>query len=128
MKDTVVKYALGFVGAAIGVLAVVAMREATLSVHTDMPADSRSEVVIDAGANQAERGKTVAEATTAQVLSCRLEVQSDVVGPIEQIDDDTFRFTLQPALDETDEKQFKGCVEDWRLDHFWFEVDQLYRR
>jgi hypothetical protein len=60
----------------------------------------------------------------AQLTFCRLEVNSDPIGAIEQLVDDPTRFavTLRPALDETDRVQYEGCVEDWLLDHLRLSI------
>jgi hypothetical protein len=32
---------------------------------------------------------------------------------------------LAPALDETNQRQFRGCVEDWIIDHLKVDVVEL---
>ncbi len=61
----------------------------------------------------------------AQLLTCRLEVNSDFAGPIEALGDDTYSAVLTPTLDETDRRQFKGCVEDFIIDHLQIDVLRL---
>jgi hypothetical protein len=34
----------------------------------------------------------------------------------------TFRAVLAPALDETNERQFRGCLEDWTMDQLLVDV------
>ena len=98
---------------------VYALREATESRHYETHPDSRSIFVVDASTNRSAESHSAREMTVAQVTLCRLETPSDPVGPIEPLDDDPtrFRVVLQPDLDETDRRQFEGCVEDWLLDH-----------
>ena len=67
-----------------------------------------------------EAGQTLAEMVEAQLLTCRLEVTSD--GPIEPLGDGRFRAVLVPALDQTNRRQFRGCVEDFVTDHLQIDV------
>jgi hypothetical protein len=52
-------------------------------------------------------------------------VASDVVGEIEDQGGGRFRATLSPALDETNRRQFRGCIEDWVIDHVRMDVVRL---
>ena len=61
----------------------------------------------------------------AQLLACRLEVSSDLVGPIEPQGDGRFRAVLTPSMDETNRRQFRGCLEDWLIDQFQLDVIRL---
>jgi hypothetical protein len=117
---------LGAVGLTVGALLVSGLREATLSTHDEpiMPG-STSELVIDARSHQTERGQTLDEMVEAQVLSCRLEVSSDVDGEIEGDGDGRFRATLTPSLDETNRRQLRGCLEDWVVDGVLLDVVTL---
>jgi hypothetical protein len=116
---------LGAVGVAAGVLGVGALREATLSTHHPVPPDSRVELVVTAEARGAEPGQTLAEMVDAKVTVCRLEVTSDVVGDIEPVGSARFRFELSPGMDQTNRRQFRGCLEDWTIDHVLLDVDSL---
>jgi hypothetical protein len=115
----------GAVGLAIGVLAVLALREATLSTHERVAAGSTVELVVQASEHGGETNQTLAEMVEAQVGTCRLEVASDVVGEIEDQGGGRFRATLSPALDETNRRQFRGCMEDWVIDHVRMDVVRL---
>jgi hypothetical protein len=122
----VVRLALGAVGIAIGVFAVVALREATLSTHEPVARDSRIEVVVDARFKGGEGGQTLDEMVEAQLVACRLEVNSDLVGDVEPFRDGRhFRAVLMPSMDETNRRQFRGCLEDWRIDQFQLDVIRL---
>jgi hypothetical protein len=116
---------LAAVGLAIGIVAVLALREATLSTHQPVARDSRIELVVAASTKGGEGHQTLAEMVQAQVLACRLEVNSDVVGAIEDQGDDHFRAVLTPSLDETNRRQFRGCIEDWVIDHVRLDVVRL---
>ena len=121
-----VRLTLAAVGVAIGVLAVVALREATLSTHESVSPDSRIEVVVAARVKGGERGQTLEEMVEAQLVACRLEVSSDLVGEIEpEHDGRHFHAVLRPSMDETDQRQFRGCLEDWRIDQFQLDVIRL---
>jgi hypothetical protein len=117
--------AIGAVGLAVAVIGVIALRDATLSTHTAMDPDSRAELVLDAQSRHAEPGQTLPEMVEALVLTCRLEVRSDLVGSIRAEGDGRFRAVFQPALDESDSKQLRGCLEDWTIDSLRAEVVSL---
>jgi hypothetical protein len=125
MKLKPAQVAIGVVGLAVGVLGVFALRESTLSTHGKVDPDSRVEIVLDARSRHAEFGQTLPEMVEALLLSCRLEVSSDVVGPIRADGDGRFHAVLQPALDETNRKQLRGCLEDWTIDSLRVDVVSL---
>ncbi len=120
-----IKLLLAGVGIAIGVAAVVALREATLSTHEPVAPDSQIEVVVKGRSKGGEAGQTVEEMVQAQLLACRLEVSSDLLGPIEPQGNNRFRAVLTPSMDETNRRQFRGCLEDWRIDQFQLDVIRL---
>ena len=118
------KIALGVAGLAIGVVAVLLLREATLSTHEEVDA-RQTDLVVSAETKGGEPNQTLAEMVEAQLLTCRLEVESDYSGPIERIGDGRYHAVLVPALDESNRKQFRGCVEDWVIDHVRLDVEDL---
>jgi hypothetical protein len=125
-KLSLPKLALGALGLAIGVVGVLALREATLSTHE--PVSHRAtELVVSARTRGGESGQDLAEMVQAQLLTCRLEVSSDFEGEIEPepMEGDRFRAVLVPALDETNRRQFRGCVEDFMTDHLQINVVEL---
>jgi hypothetical protein len=115
------RVALGAVGLLLGVIAVLALREATLSEHERVPRDSRMEVVVTAHMRGAEQNQSLEEMVEAVLNACRLEVASDVTEP-EPLGPDRFRAVLAPALDDTNRRQFRGCVEDWTIDQVRVDV------
>ena len=119
---TAVRLVLVVVGVTIAVVAVIALRDATLSTHQRIDRDSRIELVVDGRSKGAEGGQTVAEMVQAQVLTCRLEVNSDLVGRIENEGNGRFRAVLTPSMDESNRRQFRGCLEDWVIDQFQIDV------
>jgi hypothetical protein len=122
-----VQILLACAGLAVGVIGVFALREATLSTHGAVDPDSRVEIVLDAHTRHRELRQTVPEMVEALLLTCRLEVSSDVVGPIRALGNGRFRAVLQPALDETNRKQLRGCLEDWTIDSVRADVVSLGR-
>lgn len=120
-KLSPVKLALGTVGLAVGIVAVLALREATLSTHEEVDA-RQVELVVAASSAGGEPGQTLGEMVEAQLLTCRLEVTSDLAGPIEDLGDGRFRAVFEPAMDETNRRQFRGCVEDFVIDHLQVNV------
>lgn len=116
---------LGAAGLVVGILAVVALREATMSTHQSVAAGSRVEVVMDARTRHGEASQTAAEMVDAQLRTCRLQVDADVVGAVRPAGGHRFRAVLSPALDETDRRQFRGCMEDWLIDNVRIDVVSL---
>ena len=114
--------ALCAVGLAVGFVAVSALREATLSTHEQVDVGSRVEVLVRARSEGGEPGQTLHEMVSALLLTCRLEVTADLVGPLREEGDGRYRAVLAPALDETNRRQFKGCVEDWTIDQLRADV------
>jgi hypothetical protein len=113
---------VGALGLTVGVFGVIALREATFSTHQHVDPDSRVEIVLDAKTRHREFRQTEPEMVEALVLACRLEVSSDVVGPIKAEGNGRYRIVLQPALDDTNRKQLRGCLEDWTLDSLRADV------
>jgi hypothetical protein len=125
MRRKLGRLALGAVGLLVGVVAVLSLREATLSTHEEIEPGSEIELVVSASTKNAEPGQTMAEMVEAQILTCRLEVTSDVVGEIEALPDNRFRAVLTPSMDDTNRRQFRGCVEDWFVDQVRLDVISL---
>jgi hypothetical protein len=117
---------LGAVGLAIGVAGVMALREATLSTHEDKPPRA-VEVVVSASTKGGEHNQTLEEMVEAQLLTCRLEVSSDLESEVEPdpAGDGRFRVVMVPGLDQTNRRQFRGCVEDWVIDHVRINVVEM---
>lgn len=113
------------VGLASAVVAVVMLRDATLSTHQDVDAASRIELVMHVSTSGGEPGQTLEEMAEALVLMCRLEVSSDPVTPLEELGNGRFRMVLAPSMDDTDQRQFRGCLEDWVIDHVRSDVERL---
>jgi hypothetical protein len=119
-----VKVALGVVGLGVGVIAVLLLREATLSTHEKIDARA-TRLVLSGETKGGEENQTLSEMVEAQVQTCRLEVESDVSGPIERLGKGRYRAVLEPALDDTNQRQFRGCLEDWVIDHVKIDVEEL---
>jgi hypothetical protein len=118
------RIALGAVGLAIGVVGILALREATLSTHEPVSA-RETRVVLSGKTKGGEENQTLSEMVQAQLLTCRLEVESDLSGPVERLGDGRFRAVLVPALDDSNRRQFRGCLEDWVIDHVQLDVLEL---
>src|SRR5688500_15256227 len=95
---------LGLLGLGIGVVGVLALREATLSTHQPVTA-RRMEVLISADTSGGEASQSLEEMVEAQLLTCRLEVNSDLLGRVERLEEGRFRAELTPSLDETNKRQ-----------------------
>ena len=112
------------IGIAIGIVGIFALREATLSTHEPVTA-AATELVMSADTKGGEQHQTLPEMVEAQLLACRLEVTSDAEGSVESLGGGRFRAVLTPALDETNRRQFRGCMEDWLIDHVRVNVIEL---
>lgn len=115
---------------AVAVAAVVAgvlfLRAETMSTHTESPPGSRTEVVVEAATWNNPRSATQAELTHAVVLTCRLEVDAELrTSALRPVGQRAYAFMLEPALDESDEKQLHGCLEDAMVDHVQLRVRHL---
>jgi hypothetical protein len=114
--------ALAVLGLIVGAVAVLALREATLSTHEKVTDADRTRVVLDARIRNEEHNQTLAETVQAVLLACRLEVSSDLEADPEPLGGGRFVATLTPPLDETNRRQFRGCLEDWTLDSLLVDV------
>ncbi|MGH9135308.1 MAG: hypothetical protein ACRDZZ_15320 [Ilumatobacteraceae bacterium] len=112
----------------LGGAGVIALREATLSRHGAVAPDSTIEVIVDLRTRGAEPGHDPAQMVEALLLNCRLEVSSDLVGDIGVVGElggNRYRAVLSPSMDRTDRRQFRGCLEDWIVDHVQLDVVHL---
>jgi hypothetical protein len=116
---------LAAVGVLLGALAVLGLREATLSTHQPVSPGSTIEVVLDAQEKGSEPTQGLDELVATKLQMCRLEVTSDVVGEVEALGDGRYRAVLSPTLDQTNRRQFRGCLEDWGIDHVQLDVVSL---
>ena len=113
---------LGGVGLVVGTGAVLAMREATLSTHQAVGRDSEVVIELRAEVNDPEGGRTKDDMVEALVMSCRLEVDHSEVIDTTARDDDHYTVVLRPGLDQTNQRQLRGCLEDWSIDHLRVDV------
>lgn len=120
------------VAVAVAGVGVRSLSNATMSTHEPVARGSRIELVLDARTKKASAGQDLTELVTAQILACRLEVSSDLVGAVEAVDvagDHTrYQVLLTPSMDRTDRRQFHGCLEDWVIDHVRLDVVSLVPR
>jgi hypothetical protein len=134
MKLSISRVILGLLGIALGVSAVLALREATLSTHHRVARDSQAVIVLDARTKGGETGQTLDEMVEAILLMCRLEVgNSDPVegfaqDPDDDPDEGRFTAVFQPGLDQTNARQLRGCLEDWTIDHVSIDVVSITDR
>ena len=69
--------------------------------------------MVKARVNGGEPGQTLDEMVEAQLVACRLEVSSDIIGEVEPLaTHGYYKAVLKPSMDETDRRQFRGCLED----------------
>ena len=114
----------------LGVVAVVVLgagvlwlRELTETRHVPTPPDSRTLVELEARANLERMVPSMLDLVTAASTTCRIEIGARPLGPSPMTEDDgLFRTVLAPALDETEQTRYEGCLEDWRIDHLKLDV------
>lgn len=106
---------------------VLAVRDLTQSTHHRMPADSRSRVVVEPVQNRSEPSQALTAVARAHLAFCDVEVSSAIQGEPTVLGEDPLllEVVLAPALDATDRKQFKGCVEDWLVDNHLIHVRSM---
>jgi hypothetical protein len=114
--------ALAAVGLVVGVIAVLSLKEATLSTHRKVTEADRTVIVLHASVHGEEHRQTLNETVEAVLVACRLEVSSDLEADPRPLGDGRFEASLVPALDETNQRQLRGCLEDWTLDHLKVDV------
>ena len=115
----------GLLGIALALAGLRALSDATQSTHQRVRPNTTIELVVDARSRGAEQGQTLAELVEAQVLTCRLEVASDLVGPVQRVKEGRYRAVLSPSMDESNRRQFRGCLEDWIIDQVRLDVVRL---
>jgi hypothetical protein len=125
MNLVVARVVLAVVGIAVGIGGVLALREATLSTHQHVGADSKSIVVLDAYVRHGEKGQTLEEMVEAMLQACRLQVGRSDVMWIRQHGEHRFEAELRRGLDQTNRRQLRGCLEDWTLDYVHLDVRSL---
>lgn len=117
--------AIAFATAAVAA-GVLLLRAETMSTHVEAPPGSRTEVIVRVDTRNAESSATERELTYALVLACRLHVNAELRSSgLREVGPDTYGFTLSPALDESDQRQLHGCLEDTRIDHVQLAVARL---
>lgn len=113
---------LGAVGIAVGTGAVLAMREATLSTHQPVGRDSEVVIELQAEVNDPEGGRTTDDMVEALLTACRLEVDHSEVVVLSSDGDGRYTAVLRPGLDQTNQRQLRGCLEDFSIDHLRVDV------
>ena len=105
---------------------VGALREATLSTHQRVDPDSQTELVVSAGdraprpASPWSRSSKPRSAPAAWRSTPTWSARSPPRATAE------FRAVLRPSMDETNRRQFRGCLEDWLIDHVRLDVVTLH--
>lgn len=123
----VVRAALDLAALALLLGGVLVVRDLTQSTHQHMPADSRSRVVVEPVQNRSEPSQTLAAVARTHLAFCDVEVSGSIQGEPTVLGEDPLllEVVLAPALDATDRKQFKGCVEDWLVDNHLIHVRSM---
>ena len=100
------------------------LREATMSTNYATGPDSRMIIQVRAASNRAEEGVVLEQLALAQMGVCALDVSRGHGTDVRRVAGtaDRFVITLQPALDSTDRKQYRGCLEDWTVNHVQLHV------
>jgi hypothetical protein len=112
--------------AAATVAAIVALREATMTRHVAVEPRSEMELVLRASSNVEEAN--IDEKVGALFATCQLQVATNPTGPPARLAEDTYLLGMRPALDESDQRQLVGCLEDAVLDHLQASVLSIRER
>lgn len=105
------------------------LRQATMSVHRDVPDDSHLDVWVSGDTLVEEDPAT--RLTRSQVSLCTAEAvpfseltafeQTDAVSdPVPELP--VYRFRIEPGADDPDRDQLRGCLEDLRIRHLRLNV------
>ena len=121
----VLRVLLAVVGLGLGIGGVMALREATLSTHYHVDKSTEAVVILHARIKGEEPGQTRTEAVQAKVAMCRLEVGRSDPTSIEDQGGGRYRVVLTPGMDETNQRQLRGCLQDWNADHLRIDVLSL---
>ena len=101
------------------------LRSQTMSTDTPESATGFTEVVVRAR-TRGEPLASVLPLTRAQVDVCRIKVDSNLVQTgFREIATRTFRFVVTPALNESDQVELAGCLQDLRIQHLQLQVVRL---
>ena len=121
------KVALNLAAVALLAGGVLVVRDLTQSTHHRRPADSRLRVVVEPVQNRSEPSQTLEAVARAHLAFCDVEVSPGIEGEPQVVADDPLliEVVFAPALDATDRKQFKGCVEDWLVDNHLLHVHSM---
>ena len=109
-----------------GAIGVLALREATLSTHRKVTEAARTTIVIEAEIKGTEHNQTLDE--TVEAIAGRLPPRGQLRSrgrPAAVRRRRSTRRASCPALDESNRRQFRGCLEDWTLDHLLVDVLSL---
>lgn len=115
---------LGFVAAGVG---VVQMAELTMTRREPVPPHSRMAVELRAH-TKGYTAHSRLQMTRSLFMACRLKTNSAALEEgFRELRPDTFRFVLQPALDDSDRRELRGCLEDARIDQLQLDVRSIER-
>lgn len=53
---------------------------------------------------------------------------STPAGRLQHLGDGRFRMIFRPSLDPSNRLQFRGCLEDWKVDHVRLDVESMRDR
>ena len=111
--------------AATSVLAVRWAIDETLTRHTEVDPDSWLAVTIRAERHNAAEHEEE-ELVEALATMCQLEVNGRVADDsLRPLGHSRYTFVVRPSLDEADQQQLEGCMEDFRIDHFLADVELM---
>lgn len=95
-----------------------------MSRHTPSDPSSRMEVLVRARPHNDDID--VADATETLFAVCLLEARSRHTDrDVRRVDERTWSFRIRPALDESDQRQLRGCLEDARIDRYQADVVEM---
>jgi hypothetical protein len=103
------------------VVAVVLLRNATMTVHTKM--SPTSQLVVDASARWKASITEAENHARALTIACVSETSTRArLRDFRWRGDGRFRFWVKPSLDEFDQRQLRGCMSDFRMPQLLVDI------
>lgn len=99
------------------------MRAELMTVH-EGGRTGASEVVV--GARTKGAPELLEPRARALITTCRLLVGSGLQDPaLREVEPSVYAFRVEPALDEFDERELRGCLQDLRVEHVLLHVREV---
>jgi hypothetical protein len=102
---------------------VIVLRETTMTRHEAVPPDSRLVVEFTVSSRGVDEDRA-AQLTDAAFRACALQTAGGIVATLERVGD-RYVGVLRPTLDDPNQRQFRGCLQDIRVQHLLLNVKEM---